>query len=148
MDRVYLLSVVLLSVLTQCRECANSPPPESDRAALERADRAIGKTGAPSYELFTATIEELRNRFGDVAADSRIDALLTREPGYAPAHLARAESLFRHGRIEAAIVQGNLALKYSGSTYSGSTASARQLRAIHSVLDKARVLESFTRPAR
>jgi hypothetical protein len=143
MDRVYLLSIVLLSVLTQCRECVNSPPAESDRAALERADRAIGKTGVPSYELFTATIDELRNRFGDRAADSRIDAVLARQPDYAPAHLEKAESLFHRGRMEAAIVEGNLALKCSGST-----AGARQLRAIHSVLDKARVLESFTRPAR
>jgi hypothetical protein len=71
MDRVYLLSVVLLSVLTQCRECANSPPAESDRAALERA----GKTGVPSYEPFTATIDELRNRFGDREICSQICGL-------------------------------------------------------------------------
>jgi len=134
MDRVYLLSVVLLSVLTHCRECATVPA-ESGRVALERADRAIGQAGVPSYELFMQTMDDLRDRFGDVAEDRRIDALLERVPDYAPAHLARAQSLFRHGRIEAAIREGNLALKYSGTT-----AGHAQLHAIHSLLDKAYLL--------
>lgn len=139
MYRVYLLSVVLLTALIQCRERAAGPDVESDRAALARADRALG-TGVPSYELFTRTIDDLRNRFGDMVADSRIDALLAREPGYAPAHLVQAESLFRHGRIGAAIVEGNLALEYSGSA-----ASPAQLRAIHSFLDKAHRLANSGR---
>ena len=70
-----------------------------------------------------------------MVTDSRIDALLAREPGYAPAHLARAESLFLYGRIEAAIVEGNLALEYAGPA-----ASIAQVRGIHSFLDKARRL--------
>ena len=61
MYRVYLLSVVLLTALIQCRERVAGPAAESDRAALARADRALG-TGVPSYELFTRTIDDLRNR--------------------------------------------------------------------------------------
>lgn len=103
MARTYLLSIVLFSAFTQCCKFGEFLYPETDRAALERAGRVIGQDGAPPYELFARTIADVRNRFGDVAADVLIDRVLARKAGYAPAHLARAESLFRHGRIEAAI---------------------------------------------
>jgi hypothetical protein len=129
MHRIYPLSVILLGTLTHCRDSTEAPAPESDRAALERAERVIGQKNPPSYELFARTIGDTRNRFGDMTADTLIDRMLALRSDYAPAHLARAESLFRHGQIEAAAAEVNLALRYSCET-----SSPAQLLAIHMLL--------------
>lgn len=145
MGRMYLFSIILLSALTQCCKFERSAfadiaGVETDRSALERAGRAVGQEGAPSRELFVRTIADVRNRFGDVAADVLIDRVLARAPDYAPAHLARAESLFRHGRHEAVIVEGNLALDYSDHISSHQDSSRAELRAIHTILAQAYLL--------
>jgi hypothetical protein len=113
MGRPYLLAMVASGAIIQCYRFTNAGSTETDRAALERADQSIGWHGAPDPEIFAHSITDVRNRFGDTAAGVLIDRVLAREPCYAPAHLARAESLFRHGRHEGAVVEGNLALRCS-----------------------------------
>jgi hypothetical protein len=53
----------------------------------------------------------------------------------APAHLARAESLFRHGHHEDAVVEGSLAPQCSNRN-----SSRAQLRSIHNLLSRAYLL--------
>ena len=137
----YLLSFVLVGGLMRCCGCA--PDAETDRAALQRADELLKREPAPSFEEFDRLITELRYRFADPAVDMRIDAMLARNPGYAPAHLARANSLFRHGKPEAAIIEGNLALQNAGRS-----ASIAELRAIHLLLFRACELAGDRQAAR
>jgi hypothetical protein len=123
MARIHLFSIILASVLVQCCKQESPARVKTDRTALERANRTIEQAlqleasdAARSHELFLQTITEVRSRFGEVAADVLIDRALRSAPNYAPAHLARAESLLLRGQVPAAITEANLALEFTDSS--------------------------------
>ena len=123
MPRMHVFSIILLSALIQCCKSDSSADTETDRAAMERANRAIEQAlqletsdAAGSHGLFLRTIAEVRNRFGEMAADVLIDRALQRLANYAPAHFARAESLFLRGQAPAAITEANIARKFTDAS--------------------------------
>jgi hypothetical protein len=72
---------------------------------------------ARSHELFVETIKQE----SEIALERRpanilIDRALRSAPNYAPAHLARAESLFLRGQAPAAITEANLAVEFMDSS--------------------------------
>jgi len=136
MARIHLFSIILASVFVQCCKPDSPVRIETDRAALERVNRTIEQAlqleasdAARSHEQFLQTITEVRNRFGEMAADVLIDRALRSTPNYAPAHLARAESLFLRGQAPAAITEANVALEFTDSSNEVEVARIRRFLA-------------------
>lgn len=104
--------------------------PRAATLAFERALAAYEKLNPPVPEVPYQYVRFLITRSQHADAQRVNAVILRRNPQFAAAHLEKAQFLFRASRIQPALDEANLALKYSPP-------DKTQLRAIHSFLVKA-----------
>jgi hypothetical protein len=127
MNRHLLLGLIVVAHLTCCKP-ATALRVVGEFSALHSLEESAASGRLPDAETFASVIASERIRLGDPGVDAAIDSILAVAADYSPVHLAKAQSLLRHGQLNTAIAEGKLALSMA------ERAQQRDRRAIYVLL--------------